>query len=81
MPHVKKDQQTLVIEKVSTTQGEITVNLNLNIQVEGGNIQVSANSLPEEKKDILKQEAKPEFIPEEEFDLEIPVISGFGKQV
>lgn len=79
MPSVKKEKQTLIVEKVSTRQGEIIVTLNLNIQIDGGNIQINASTLPQEKE--TKKIEHPEFIPEEEFDLEIPVISGFGNQV
>lgn len=77
MPNVTKENQTLVIEKVSTEKGEITINLNLNIQLDGGNIQVNASATPEEK----KIEERKEFIPEAEFDLEIPLVSGFGKKI
>lgn len=80
MPSVKRENRTLVVEKVSTQQGEITVNLNLNIKIDGGDIQISTNSLAEEK--INKENRKNmDFVPDEKFDFEMPILAGFGKQV
>ena len=77
MPSVQKDNHQLIIEKVSTDHGEITVNLNLSIKLDGGNIQINANTASEEK--IVKENK--EFIPDEEFEINVPFINGFGKKI
>ena len=79
MPKVNKNKE-IIIEKISTQDGEITVNLNLSITLDGGQIQVNAQALPvEEQKKVEEQD--PEFIPDEAFDLEIPVLTGFGHSI
>ena len=81
MPSIKNTQK--IIEKIKTTteKGEITINLNLKVLIEGGEIKITGNteSVPEIKSIPNKKSAS--FIPDEQFELEIPVIHGFGKKV
>ena len=82
MPSVNKKKETTVIEKIKTqtSKGEVTVNLNLRVTVDGGVLIVSEGAKKE--KEVLENKKEDKyFVPEEEFDLEIPVISGFGKTV
>jgi len=77
MPDIKKNTKT-IIEKtqITTSKGEVTINLNLRIKVEGGAISVDAEAVEEEKKKKIDPILG---VPEETFDMEIPVLQNFGK--
>jgi hypothetical protein len=73
-----------IIEKVITQNGEITVNLNLNITVDAvtgqfQGIQVVPNTVETPEQEVQEKKEKQEFIPDEMFDFNIPVLNNFGK--
>ena len=71
MPIINKQVST------QTSNGEITINLNLKIQIEGGNVSISAEAdKVEEKRNSNKQI----LIPDEIFDADIPIVK-FGEKI
>ena len=70
-----------IVQKVVTQNGEITVNLNLNIMVEGQIKGIQVSSDDQKIEEVAKIETKlenKEFVPEEIFELDIPVLNNFG---
>jgi hypothetical protein len=69
------DKATNIIEKIETRNGEITINLKLDITIDGNNnVRIST---PTEQE---LEEKKPVFIPEEDFEVNIPTID-FGQKM
>lgn len=82
MPNIQKKEQ--IIQKVNTKDGEITINLNLTISIENGQLKLNTeSSIPEnikekpienkiEKKELLN------LIPDEIFNDNL-IITKFGQ--
>lgn len=84
MPSIVKPSTEKLIERIHTAEGEVTINLNLKLTIEAGDIVVKADAVSQGTKEAqekaeAERRASPDFIPEEQFDLEIPVVQGFGK--
>ena len=91
MPSVKKSER--IIEKITTQTkaGEMTINLNLRIVVDGGvtvdngEIRVVSgpeNVLSEKEKELIESEKIPSFEPEpDKFDMEMQTVSNFGQKI
>ncbi len=79
MPNIKNKTTTIIERtKVQTSKGEVTINLNLSIKIEGG--QISVNTSASEEVNEEKKRIDPVLgVPEEAFDMEIPVLANFGK--
>ena len=79
MPRIDRNNQITTI----TREGEITIHLNLNINLESGDINVSSipnSQLEDDSQDSVENET-PDFIPEEMFKGgKIPSVKGFGKK-
>lgn len=83
MPNIRKSQK--IVEKITTKDGgEITVNLNLNITIDGGEIKISVDNLDKNnfnKTQSLEKEDKFEVDPDGDFDFQIPQVENFGKTI
>ena len=81
MPSISKNET--IIEKVTTQNGEITINLNLKITVENGLVNVQASAIVPASQESVSQDQKIDeamFIPDEKFDFDIPIVENFGKK-
>jgi len=81
VPSISKNET--IIEKVTTQNGEITINLNLKITVENGLVNVQASAIVPASQESVSQDQKIDeamFIPDEKFDFDIPIVENFGKK-
>ncbi len=77
MPAFTKRREVL---RTTTRDGEITINLNLNLSIEGGSFKVEASTSPEIPTQVREAEERPqlEIVPKELFAPGDELISGFG---
>lgn len=88
MPHINQDK---IVEKILTNNGEVTINLNLKISVvREGEIVVAAEAQPQIQPLVVEVQAPPSpppsvekmplIIPDDSFDLDIPILPEFGRK-
>ncbi len=81
MPRINKSEK--IIERIKTDRGEITINLNLTITLDSGEIVIKTESVQKNEEEIkheLAQTKDPLIIPEEMFDVDIPLVANFGQK-
>lgn len=73
-------KQTVQIQNVKSENSEITINLNLTITIDNGEIKISASGYPKlPEKEIEKQLPEEQFIPDGLIDDDMPILKNFGK--